>query len=195
MPCTCNAICDNDCNDSICTGHSPTCINSFIFSVVPVLGDLVRASDLLLLQTAINSERIDTGRRYNASPPAYCSANTGVACSNNAFSAYSWTPGVAVDGEVDNEHYNDIKEANNEVTNNSTYGAIVVADFIDQAVDISPNKVDSIIKAADVQELQNKINQTRNVCICDSHCNCDGGNCGCNGECPSDDYYYYYYYP
>jgi hypothetical protein len=44
-------------------------------------------------------------------------------------------------------------------------------------------------------DLQDKINTTRNVCICDSHCNCDPGDCGCDGECPSDDYYYYYYYP
>lgn len=194
MPCTCNAICDNDCNDSICTGHSPACVNSFIFSVVPVTGDLIRASDVLVLQAAINAERLNTGRRYNASPPAHCSANTGVACSNNAFSVYPFTL-VASEDEIDNEDFDDIKEANNEVTNDSTYGALVTANFIDQAVDTSPDKVDSIIKAIDVVELQNKINQTRNVCICDSHCNCDGGNCGCNGECPSDDYYYYYYYP
>ncbi len=193
MPCTCNAICDNDCgSNQICTGNVPVCSNDFTFSAISV-GSLVRASDLQALQTAINNERNDSGRRFNAAEPAYCSTHTpgNLACTNNDFSSFSFSPGVVVDGEVEALHYDEIKDANNEVTNDSGYGGLITTNFVAQSVD----PVNSVIRAADVTDLQTKINQTRNVCICDSHCNCDPSDCGCNGECPSDDYYYYYYYP
>lgn len=185
MPCTCNAICNNDCaSNQICTGHVPVCINTYSFTTI-IITTIVRASHLLQLQTAIDNERINSGRRFNASEPAYCFTHTpgNVACSNNAFAAYSWTAGVAVNSVILASHFNDIKQANNQVTSNSGYGGTVAANF----------NVDGIIYAANIQELQTRINQTRNVCICDSHCNCDPSDCGCNGECPSDDYYYYYY--
>lgn len=192
MPCTCNAICDNDCSvNQLCTGNEPVCSNDFSFSSISV-GDLVRASDLTNLQTAINNERTDSSRRYNASDPTYCTTHTpgDVACSNNDFSAFVFDS-LSSGDVVEADHYDDIKDANNEVTNDSGYGGLVTANFIDQDSDGSVGKVNSIIKAVDVTELQTKINDTRNACICDSHCNCDPSDCGCNGECPNDDYYYY----
>ncbi len=197
MGCTCNAICDNDCGaNQICTGHVPACSNTYAFGGISI-GNLVRASDLLALQTAINNERTDSGRRFDALEPAYCYTHTpgDKACTSNDFSAYPFTSGVAIDGDVDVDHFNDLKDANNTVKSFSGYGGTVLATFLAQSADVSVDKVLSIIKAVDVTELQTKINQTRNACICDSHCNCDPSDCGCNGECPSDDYYYYYYYP
>jgi len=189
MPCTCNSICDNDCgSNQLCTGHVPVCSNSFGFTSISI-GSIVRAQDLLELQTAIDNERTDSGRRFNAADPAYCTTHTGVACSTNDFAAYSWTGGVGINSTVLAQHFNDIKNANNEVKNLSTYGGTVTANFIAQSIDT----VNSVILASAVNDLQTKINQTRNVCICDSHCNCDPSDCGCNGECPSDDYYSYYY--
>jgi hypothetical protein len=182
MACTCNAICDNDCGaNQICTGHVPACSNTFTFTGISI-GSLVRASDLLALQTAINNERADTGRRFNASEPAYCYTHTpgDRACTNNSFSPTSWIGGVSIGQPVLSSHYNDLKNSNNQVVSNSGYGGVVIATFT------------GVIRAVDVTELQTKINQTRNACICDSHCNCDPSDCGCNGECPSDDYYYYY---
>jgi hypothetical protein len=191
MGCTCNAICDNDCaSNQICTGHVPVCSNDFTFSSVAI-GDLVRASHLLELQSAIDTERNDSGRRFNAAEPAYCYIHTpgDLACTNNDFSSYPWTSGVGIDSIVKAQHSDDIKQANNEVVNDSGYGVLVTKSFLAQSVD----SVNSVILASNVTDLQAKINATRNVCICDSHCNCDPTDCGCNGECPSDDYYYYYY--
>ena len=196
MPCTCNAICDNDCgSNQICTGHVPVCSNDFTFTSV-VIGTIVRAQHLLELQTAIDLERNDTGRRFNANEPAYCFTHTpgDRACLVNDFGSWPWTPGVEVDGEIDEQHFNDAKNANNDMVFKSGFGTEITTAFIPQDFDSSPGKVNSIIKAADMQDLQTKINETRNACICDSHCNCDPSDCGCNGECPSDDYYYYYYY-
>ena len=188
MPCGCNSICDNDCAaNQLCTGHVSACVNSYAFTGI-IIGDIVRASHILELQTAIDSERTDATRRYNASNPAYCSTHTpgDLACTNNDFSAYSWTAGVGVYNRLLRDHFNDVKEANNEVVTDSGYGGSVVSDFIAQSVD----SVNSVILASAITELQTKINQTRNACICDSHCNCDPSDCGCNGECPSDDAYY-----
>jgi hypothetical protein len=192
MPCTCNAICDNDCSvNQLCTGNEPACVNSYSFTSINA-GDLVRASHLTQLQTAINNERIDSGRRYNASDPTYCTTHTpgNVACSNNDFSAASFNSVIAND-EILASDWDAVKDANDEVTNDSGYGGTVSANFIAQSADGSSGKVNSIIKAVDVTDLQDTINVTRNACICDSHCNCDPSDCGCNGECPSDDYYYY----
>jgi hypothetical protein len=183
--CTCNAICNNDCaSNQLCTGNVPACVNSFTFTSIST-GDIVRASHVLELQTAIDSERGDGGRRFNASDPAHCTAHTGVACSTNEFGGYSWTAGVGVGNIIDAQHFDDVKDANNEVVFQSTYGTAVTNNFVSGA----------IIYASYITDLQTKINQTRNACICDTHCNCNPGDCGCNGECPSDDYYYYYYYP
>lgn len=192
MPCTCNAICDNDCaSNQLCTGHEPACSNTFAFTWTPVADvTVVLASHLANLEAAIDAERIDSGRRYNASNPAFCTTHTpgNVACSNNDFSAFGFSGSRGIgDGQLA-QHWDNVKDANNEVANNSGYGGVITANFIAQSADL----VDSVIKAVDVLELQTKINQSRNACICDSHCNCDPSDCGCNGECPSDDYYYYY---
>ncbi len=195
MPCTCNAICDNDCgSNQLCTGHAPACANTFFFTGVGA-GIVILADHLRELETAINTERVDAGRRFVAVDPAHCTTHTGgdVACNINDFSAKAFSGG-GVGDEILASHWDDVKEANNEVVVLSTYGGIVTADFIDQASDVSSGKQDSVIRGLDVENLQTQINVTRNSCICDSHCNCDPSDCGCNGECPSDDYYYYYYY-
>ena len=184
--CTCNAICDNDCgSNQICTGHVPACSNDFTFYWTPVAGStIILADHLRQLEQAIQTERLDTGRRYTSGEPAYCTTHTpgDLACTNNAFAGFAFGGGVAED-PILASHWDDIKDANNEVVTNSGYGSAITANFI----------ADGIIYAVDVLELQTRINVTRSVCICDSHCNCDPTDCGCNGECPSDDYTYYYY--
>jgi hypothetical protein len=71
MPCGCNSICDNDCSvNQLCTGNEPVCSNSYSFTSISA-GDIVRASHLTELQAAINAERINAGRRYNAGDPTY----------------------------------------------------------------------------------------------------------------------------
>lgn len=188
MPCLCNSICDNNCaSNQLCTGHEPVCVNDYIFTAINI-GDIVRASHLAELETAIDAERTNTSRRYNAGEPAYCYTHTpgNLACTNNSFSAYGFSGSREIEDGIKRDHWNNIKEANNEVTNNSGYGGTVISNFIAQSID--PDN--SVIYESQVTELQTKINQTRNVCICDSHCNCDPSDCGCNGECPSDDYYY-----
>ena len=192
MPCTCNAICDNDCaSNQLCTGHVAACVNSYTFSWTPVAGTtVILASHVTDLETAINQERNNTGRRFTASDPAYCATHTpgDVACSSNDFSASSFNSPIIGD-DIDVDDFNDIKVSNNEVVSDSGYGTLVTANFIAQSV----SAVNSVILASAILELQTAINATRNACICDSHCNCDPSDCGCNGECPSDDYYYYYY--
>ena len=185
--CTCNAICDNDCgSNQICTGHSGVCSNNFTFTSIAA-GTIILAQHVRELETAINLERADTNRRFNATAPAYCSADTGVtACQTNAFSQTTFTGGGAGD-VVQADDFEDVKESNNEIVYQSTFGSLNLTSFIDQISD----PINSVIEAADIVGLQNSINATRNACICDSHCNCDPSDCGCNGECPSDDYYYY----
>jgi hypothetical protein len=185
MSCTCNAICSNDCaSNQLCTGHVPTCLNVFSFTWSPVASvTIILASHLRELEAAINAERNDGGRRFNSSEPPYCYTHTpgNVACGTNEWPGYPFGGGT-VGNPILASHWNAIKEANNEVVNDSGYGSVVDSTFI----------ADDIIYAGVVRDLQYKINQTREICICDSHCNCDPSDCGCNGECPSDDYYYYY---
>jgi hypothetical protein len=179
-----SAACDNDCGtNQLCTGHVPVCSNDFTFESVITTGTIVRAFHIEELQTAIDLERTDAGRRFNASDPAYCDTHTpgDVACSSNEFSGYSWDSGVVSGGIVLAQHFDDLKEANNEVVTDSGYGTAISTTFA----------ADGIIYAADITDLQTKINATRNACICDSHCNCDPSDCGCDGECTSDSYYYY----
>jgi len=190
MPCTCNTICDNDCaSNQLCTGHVGSCSNDFAFETI-IVDDIVLASHLSSLETAINAERINTGRRFVSGDPAYCSTHTpgDVACTINAFASYSFSGSRSIGDGILAAHWDGVKTANNEVANNSGYGRAVASNFIAQSV----NSVTSIIKQAQVEDLQDSINETRNACICDSHCNCDPSDCGCNGECPSDDYYAYY---
>ena len=190
MPCTCNAICDNDCSvNQLCTGNVPACSNSFTFIGISI-GTVVLASHLSELEQAIDNERNDGSRRFNASDPAFCTTHTpgDLACTNNDFSSFGFSGSRGVGDSILAVHWDNVKEANNEVANDSGYGAVITNQFLAQSVDLN----ESIISASKVTDLQNKINQTRNVCICDSHCNCDPSDCGCNGECPMDDYYYYY---
>lgn len=183
MPCGCNSICDNDCgSNQLCTGHVNACVNSYSFTSIGI-GDIVLASHLAELEAAIDAERVDGTRRFNASEPAYCNTHTpgDLACTNNDFSAYGFSGSRGIGDIIYATHFDNVKDANNEVTNDSGYGGTVSNVFA----------ANGIIYASYITDLQTKINQTRNVCICDSHCNCDPSDCGCNGECPSDDYYYY----
>lgn len=181
MPCGCNNICPDNCaaNTSVCTGNEPACSNSYSFTTINV-GDIITAAHLTELETAINNERTDATRRYNASAPSPCDAHSSVACSNNDWSAYSFSGSRSTGDLIRASHFTAVKSANNEVVSDSGFGT---------AVSISFN-IGDIIEAADIQDLQTKINATRNACICDSHCSCDPLDCGCDGECPADDPYY-----
>jgi hypothetical protein len=183
MPCTCNAICDNDCaaNNAVCTGHAPYCTNTFSFTAIAT-GVLITAAHMRELETAINDERNDTGRRFNAANPVPCASFTSVACTNNAFGIFPFTGGLAGAVKTDDDT-DDVIQANNEIQIASGYGGIVPSTP-------APGNTISYVM---YNEIQSKINETRTVCICDSHCSCNPADCGCNGECPSDDYTYYYY--
>jgi hypothetical protein len=184
MPCTCNAICDNDCTvNQLCTGNESACSNSYSFTSISI-GTIIRASHINELQDAINAERTDTSRRYNASDPAHCNTHTIVACTNNFFGNWNFLGDRVVGETILGSNFDNVKQAINQVYTNSGYGALVTNTYV----------AGNVIYASQIIDLQDKINTTRNVCICDSHCNCNPGDCGCDGECPSDDYYYYYYY-
>jgi hypothetical protein len=184
MPCTCNAICDNDCAvNQLCTGNESACSNSYSFTSISI-GTIIRASHINELQDAINAERTDTSRRYNASDPAHCNTHTIVACTNNFFGNWNFLGDRVVGETILGSNFDNVKQAINQVYTNSGYGALVTNTYV----------AGNVIYASQIIDLQDKINTTRNVCICDSHCNCNPGDCGCDGECPSDDYYYYYYY-
>lgn len=182
MACGCDGICPNNCNvnsdlaDDLfnqCGG------NTYSFTTINV-GDIIRASHLAELETAINNERTDATRRFNDSAPSPCAVFTGVFCSNNDWSAYPFSGSRSIGDIIDADHFTNVKNANNEVVSDSGYGDSVSISF----------SVGDIIEAADINDLQNKINGTRTACIADGQCNCDQ-NCGCDGECPSDDPYYY----
>lgn len=181
MPCSCNAICDNDCaaNNSVCTGHSPYCSNDFTFPAIAT-GTLITAAHIQELETAINGERNDTGRRFNAANPVPCASHTTVACLNNEFPAFPFSSEGPGDVKPADDT-DDVIQANNEVSVGSTFGGVIPSD---------PSPTD-LIDHLMYDGIQDKINETRTVCICDSHCSCNPADCGCNGECPSDDYYYY----
>jgi len=182
MPCTCNAICDNDCgSNQLRTGRVGDCeTNDFSFTGV-FTDTVILAAHLAQLESAINNERTNGSRRFNSSDPAYCFTHTpgDVACTNNDWSAYSFSGSRSIGDVVRAAHYDNVIAANNEVVNDSGYGGLI---------SFNP-AVGGVIIAANIDDIQTKINQTRTVCICDSHCNCNPSDCGCNGECPSDDYY------
>ena len=198
MPCTCNAICDADCAvNRLCSGYEPACgANSWPFTSISP-GDIIRSAHLLELEAAINQERTNPFRRYNSVDPSPLACNThtpgDVACTNNAFATWGFTGDRGVGDKILAAHWENAKDANNEMPNNSGYGGTSITNFVGD------------ILASHVQELQTKINQSRTACICDSHCNCDPSDCGCNNaDCGGDEYYYlpnpgcygdaYYYY-
>jgi hypothetical protein len=180
--CTCNAICDSDCaaNNGVCTGHAPYCSNQYSFSTI-ASGTLITAAHMRELETSINNERGDSGRRFTATDPVPCASHTVVACTSNDFSQFPFTGGAVGDVKPDDDT-DDVIDANNEVANDSGFGGVVPSD---------PSAGD-LIAYLMYTGIQDKINETRTVCICDSHCSCNPADCGCNGECPGDDYFYYY---
>jgi hypothetical protein len=181
MPCGCNGICTNDCAvNRLCTGYEPACGNSYSFTGVAT-GTIIAASHLAQLESAINAERINAGRRYNSSdPPVWvCNSHTpgNVACSANAFASYPFSGARGVGDIIDNTHFDNVKTANNQVAAGGS-GTTVTNNFVGGA----------IIYASYITDLQTKINQTRNTCICNTHCNCNPGDCGCNNaDCVGDD--------
>jgi hypothetical protein len=182
MACGCNGICDNDCAvNRLCTGYEPACSNTYSFTSIAA-GQLITAAVLAQLEAAINAERANVSRRYNsADPPVWvCNSHTpgNVACSNNSFGPYSFTGARGVGDIIYAQHYTNVKNANNLVTSLSGSGATITQNFV----------VGAIINATDIQALQTGINQTRNICICNAHCNCNPADCGCNNaDCGSDD--------
>lgn len=182
MPCGCNSICPNNCsaNSTTCIGFVPACSNSYAFTGI-ASGTIISSTHLAQLEAAINAERTNVSRRFIATLPSFgCSAFTSVACPTNAFSSFSFSGARSSGDVIAATHFNNVKTANNQVTTQSGFGVSVANNFI----------AGDIIYASFIQDLQTKINQTRNVCICDSHCSCNPFNCGCNGECPGDDPYY-----
>lgn len=192
MGCTCNAICDADCgSNELTSGRVEECSsNEFPFSWTPIAGTtIILAQHLRDLESAINNERVNTNRRFTSPDPADCTSHIpgDVACNINTFAAWVFSGGLQND-IIDKHHWEDVKDANNDVSGKSGWGGQITTDFKSQVFD----PVNSVILASDIIDLQTKINQTRTVCICDTHCNCHPTDCGCNGECPS---HYYYYYP
>lgn len=183
MPCGCNGICDsNNCPaNTPCYGDEPACANSYNFTALPTnpvgVGIIIEAQHLADLENAINNERTDASRRYNATPT--CDPDTAVsACTSNDWPAYDFATlsgSRGVGDLIEALHINNVVAANNEVVTDSTYG-------VSSSVSIN---IGDIIQAADVTQLQSDINGTRNACICNSFASCNP-HC-CNLNCGSDD--------
>jgi hypothetical protein len=184
MPCGCNNLCpaENCPANFACYGDEPACSNSYNFTALPNnpvgVGIIIEAQHLEDLEDAINGERTDGSRRYNATP-AFCIPDTATpACTNNSFVAYNFTSfsgNRAIGDLIKAIHINNVVAANNEVVTNSGYG---------QSSSVSVS-IGTIITAAQVTQLQSDINTTRNACICNSFASCSP-HC-CNIYCPSDD--------
>lgn len=160
--------CYSDCPaNTQCSGHVPVCSNSYAFSTL-VAGDVIRADDVTDLEDAINLERVDTGRRFVSS-----------VCPANSFNWQTWTTKVAGSVIYAND-INLITTINNYFKSVSGYGSTSTLTVL----------INDVIYASHITYLQQKVNESRNVCICDSACSCNI-NCGCNGECSDDGYYYY----
>ncbi len=183
MPCGCNGICGgNYCpGNAPCYGNEAVCSNSFNFTANPVnpvsAGVDVEAQHLADLETAINNERIDASRRYNANPT--CLPDSAVAaCAVNDWAAYNFAAnsGVRATGDLIKAlHINNVVSANDQVESDSGFG-------VNSAVSVS---VGGTIQASELTQLQTDINGTRNACICNSHVSCNP-HC-CNIYCPADD--------
>jgi len=183
MPCGCNSICGgNFCPaNTPCYGDEPTCSNSYNFIALPNnpvgVGVLIEAQHLNDLETAINSERTDVSRRYNATPTCLPDA-AAAACTNNASIAYdfpSLSGARGIGDLIKALHITNAVAANNELVTNSGYGT-------SSGLSVSTGQ---LITAAQITALQAAINGTRNACICNSFASCSP-HC-CNIFCPSDD--------
>lgn len=165
MPCACNNICTSGhCPlNSDCNGHVDPCLsNQYPFTSVDDTF-LIRASHIQELQDAIDTERADGTRRF-----------TSTACPGNCGDAWTWTYEPATGDWIVIEHPEEIRDANNDLDFSETITLPMV--FYD------------IVDAVDITYLQNQINQTRENCICDSHCSCHF-NC-CDINCGTDDPFY-----
>lgn len=161
--------CASDCPaNSACSGHVPVCSNTYTFNTL-VAGSVIRATDITQLETAINQERTNAGRRYAS-----------VVCPANAFASYPFSTKTANVTTIQAAHVNLVTSINNQFKNIGGYGSTSTLTVL----------AGGVIYASDMTYLQGKVNESRNVCICDSACSCNI-DCGCNGECSDDGYYYY----
>ena len=162
MGCTGECPADCACNGNTCGGHAPVCSNSYSFTSISV-GAIVTAAHLAELETAINQERQNASRRCGGTSPA---------CGSNCPGAYSFTGSRSIGDTILAAFYNNVADANNTCGEYHSTVPTPVASIGD------------IIEAVHVSTLQSYINQTRNLCICNTFITCS--NCGCNGECPGD---------
>lgn len=161
MGCT-NCPLDCACDGNYCSGHSGVCTNSYVF--VSVAADIdIRALHLAELESAINTERTNATRRC---------AGTSPACASNCPGTYSFTGSRGTGDEIKAVFYNNVANANN-----------TCGEYHSTAIDPIA-AVNIVISAADLVHLQTRINQTRNMCICDTYKVC-GADCGCDAECPT----------
>lgn len=161
----CSGQCPSNCScdENVCSGNQPACSNSYSFTSISS-GDIITAAHLAELETAINQERTHPTRRC---------AGTSPACGSNCPGAYSFSGSRGVGDEIKAQFYNNVATANNtcgEYHSNATNPIATVGNEIN---------------ASHVQHLQTRINQTRNMCICNSYIKCST-DCGCDGQCPTD---------
>jgi hypothetical protein len=163
MGCTGECPSNCSCNQNVCSGNQPACSNSYSFTSVSA-GIIITAAHLAELETAINQERTDGTRRCGGTAPA---------CGSNCPGAYSFSGSRGVGDEMLAVFYNRIAEANNTCGEYHSTATNPIATTGNE------------IQASDVQHLQTKINQTRNMCICVTFVVCSS-DCGCNNQCTSD---------
>jgi len=156
--CASNCSCDGN----YCGGNAPACSNSYSFSSVASGGD-IRASHLAQLEAAINAERTNSSRRC---------AGTSPACGSNCPGTYSFSGSRSVGDTIQAVFYNRVAIANNTCGGYHSTATNPIAN------------AGSDIAASHVVHLQTRINQTRNMCICNTYKVCST-DCGCNGECPT----------
>jgi hypothetical protein len=164
MGCTGECPSNCSCNGNYCGGNQPACSNSYSFTTITAGVTTITAAHLSELETAINQERTHPTRRCVGTSPA---------CGSNCPGTYSFTGARTPGDEILATFYNAVSDANNTCGEYHSTATYPIA---------SPG---SVIQASEVQHLQTKINETRNMCICNTYLVC-GTDCGCNGQCPAD---------
>jgi hypothetical protein len=161
MGCThCGGDCS--CHGNYCGGYQPACSNTYYFTSVSA-GVVITAAHLAELETAINQERTHPTRRCAGTVPA---------CGSNCPGTYPFSGSRGVGNEILAVFYNNVATANNTCGEYHSTATNPIA--------IAGTQID----AADVVHLQNRINSTRNMCICNSFLVCSS-DCGCDGQCPT----------
>ena len=173
----CVGNCPGDCPaNTVCTGNQPDCPlngkNGTGWDETIVVGVTdVKASHLAELELAINAERVHVSRR---------GALTQTACTLNTPGPWTFFGSRGVGDIIDHDHNTQVAHAVNSTpynVNGNTQTPAIIIDGRYTGQNITKGYIDSLRAA---------INSVESYCICDSYL---VGDCGCNGECVTDNPY------